>query len=80
MRMNLVELVDWLVDIGTYDQPPTYDTDYETPPPQEEQDIEEGTTIKPKLLEEELIKEDDPEEELTEEEDFEEQWAGDEDL
>ena len=78
--MNLAELVDRLMDIDLYDQPPAPDTDDETPLPWEEEDTEDNTTIKPKMREEELVEEDDLEEEPAKERDFDEQWAGNEDL
>ena len=45
--------MDWLTNIGPYDQPPVPDTDDETPPPQDEEDTVHSTTIKPKLPKEE---------------------------
>ena len=55
--MNLVELVDRVIDIGPYDQPPTPDIDNETPPPREKDDTKGSTTIKPKLLKEKEFEE-----------------------
>ena len=49
-------------------------------PLQEEEAIEDSTTIRPKLHEEEPIEEHNPEEEAADEGDLEEQWVGDEDL
>ena len=33
MGMTLAELVDHQIGVGSYDQPPTHDTDDETPSP-----------------------------------------------
>jgi len=51
--MNLAELVDHLIDMSPHDQTPSPDTDYETPRPPTEEDIEDSNTMKPKLLLEE---------------------------
>ena len=46
--MNLVESVDWLFDMGLYDQPPMPTTEDETLSPLDEEDAESSTTKKPK--------------------------------
>ena len=78
MGMNIAELVNQLIEIGPYDQPPTPDTDDETPTPREKEDIEDSAIIKPKLPKEvEFQEENDLWEE---EEDLEEELIKKEDL
>jgi len=39
------ELVDYLIDIGPYDEPSTPDTEDDTPPPPLEEDIENDESV-----------------------------------
>jgi len=43
--MNLAGLVHHLIDVGSYDQPPTLDTEDETPPPPAEEDTKEEESV-----------------------------------
>ena len=45
MRMNLAGVVEHLIDVGLYDQPPILDTKEETPPLPTGQDTEEKESI-----------------------------------
>jgi len=63
INFNLNELVDHLIDVGPYDEPPTPDSrDANPPPPVEEDTDEEGDP----LGEEDPMEEKDPEEDLEE--------------
>jgi len=88
MGFNLNELVDHVMDVGPYDEPPTPDSEDANPPPPIEGDTEEEETKSKKGLmteepreksEEEEALEEDPEEDLEEypEEDPEEDPEGD---
>ena len=80
MSFNLNELVDYLIDIGPYDEPPTPDSgDANPPPPVEEDTDEEGDPMGKEDPEEDPMEEEDPEEDPEEypEEDPEEDPEGD---
>jgi len=45
MEMTMGELVDYLIDIGPYEEPPTPDREDDTPPPPPEEDTKDDESV-----------------------------------